>query len=74
MAWGYIQVIVGSVLASAGALGDVITNSDVKGAMSNLGLNPKIMMAFAVAGAITLVCRLRTVTKPTDENNKVVDA
>lgn len=74
IAWGYIQIVAGSLMASLGAFGNIITDADVKGAMANLGLNPKIMMAFAVAGAITLVCRLRTVNKPTDENNQVIEA
>jgi len=55
-------------------LGAVLTDGDVKSAVNSIGINPKWLMAFAVAGAITVFCRMRTVNKPTDENNQVVNA
>lgn len=74
IAWGYTQILGSSIGMGLSGLGAILTDGDVKSAVTSLGINPKILFAFAVAGAITVFCRLRTVNSSTDKNNQVVNA
>ncbi|HZL30395.1 MAG TPA: hypothetical protein VFC54_04960 [Pseudolabrys sp.] len=67
--WARIQVVAGAGVAAAFAL---LQNPDVTGALQS-ALQPKFIPYYVIAiGLVTELARRRTVTKLTDEENKVV--
>lgn len=68
--WARIQVVAGAAAAAAFAL---LQNPDVTAALQS-ALQPKFIPYYVIAiGLVTELARRRTVAKPTDEDNKVLD-
>lgn len=53
--WGYVTVGAGTAFSAIQGLALIVNNSDVKTAITGLGLNPKLTLGIAIFGAITLL-------------------
>ena len=53
--WGWIKVGVGAVALGVQQIGHLVSNSDVKNAIDNLHIDPRIALAIAILGAITII-------------------
>lgn len=55
--WGHIQLWSGTVSLGFAALGEILNNNSVKNAADALHLDPRISLALAVLGVVTLMAR-----------------
>lgn len=53
--WGYAKLAVGGVMAGGHYAGQLVGNPDVKAALDPLHLDPKVLLALALLGAVTVL-------------------
>lgn len=72
IAWGYLQVLSGTILAGLHYLGDVVTDPDVKSLIQTMKLPAYVILGILAFGAITIAVRLRTLQQATTPENQVI--